>query len=271
MVTYLSGLRLGLLLALGVTLPEVVPAQPTPTRLADREVEQLVDRIDDRLDRFEDALAHDFKRSVLRGPQGELDIDQWLDDFDDKVDQLEDRLDDDYSASSEAADLLTHASRLPVLLATDTPGGAEGGSEWRRLAEDLEALARAYGTPFPVPAGATVRRLTDRELAEQARLLAKDVDRLDDILDDELEDLDVGDDGRDAAEREVEELERAAERLEDRIEDHEPASAEAERVFVQAARVRARIAPARMPKSSAVWGSIDERLRTLAMAFGTVW
>ena len=44
----------------------------------------------------------------------------------------------------------------------------KGGSEWDTMATGLTRLAGAYGTQFPVPRDAVVRRFNDKETAEIA-------------------------------------------------------------------------------------------------------
>jgi hypothetical protein len=46
-----------------------------------------------------------------------------------------------------------------------------------RLTTDLKVLARAYGTDFPVPQSASVRRMGDREVADGVDEIARAADR----------------------------------------------------------------------------------------------
>jgi hypothetical protein len=44
----------------------------------------------------------------------------------------------------------------------------KGRNEWDRQTTNLKRLAEAYNTTFPLPDGATVRRMNDKEAAEAA-------------------------------------------------------------------------------------------------------
>ena len=60
-------------------------------RPSDKDVKQLLERIDHERDRFEDQLDGKLKRSIVRGPGGEVDVERYLDDLQDNVDKLKDR------------------------------------------------------------------------------------------------------------------------------------------------------------------------------------
>ena len=81
-------------------------------RLTDRDVKALVSRIEEGRDRFDDALDDRLKRSIVRGPGGEVNVGQFLDDFQENIDRLEERLKPEYAASAEAATLLRQASGI---------------------------------------------------------------------------------------------------------------------------------------------------------------
>ena len=60
-------------------------------RLTDKDVKQLLERIDDERDRFEDQLDGKLKRSIIRGPGGEVNVEKYLDDLQENVDKLKGR------------------------------------------------------------------------------------------------------------------------------------------------------------------------------------
>ena len=59
----------------------------------------------------------------------------------------------------------------------------KGRSEWDRQVTNLKRLAEAYGTTFPLPDGATVRRMNDKETAAAAEAVATAAERFKDDLD----------------------------------------------------------------------------------------
>ena len=48
----------------------------------------------------------------------------------------------------------------------------KGRNEWDTQTTNLKRLADAYGTSFPLPDGATIRRLNDKEAADAAGVVA---------------------------------------------------------------------------------------------------
>src|SRR5690606_9157966 len=138
-----------------------------------------------------------------------------------------------------------------------------------RLATDLEALAVAYGTDFPLPDGATVRRIGDRELADAADQIARSADRLKRSLDNDLKkDTTVDKAARAAAVAEADLLAKDARTLRSRVKEGKPSSAEAEALLGRAAKLHAFIESHQVPASSSAWASLAPRVRMLADAYG---
>ena len=134
--------------------PQAAPA----ARSTDHQVKELIARIDDERDRFEDQLDGSVKHNVLRGPAGEVDVERFLDDLQENVDKLKGRFEHDYSSGSEVATVLRQGSAVQRYMSAQPPN-MKGASEWNRLASSLNQLAAVYGTTFPTPDGASVRRI----------------------------------------------------------------------------------------------------------------
>jgi hypothetical protein len=240
-------------------------------RLSDRDVRALVERIDEGRDRFEDALDSQLKRSVMRGPSGELDVERFLDDFDKNIDRLKDRLKPDYSAGTDVAAVLHHASAIERYF-RGQPSGTKGESEWNRLALDLKALAAAYGADFPLADNAPVRRMSDREVATALENVAESTALLKKSVDTDLKkDATLAKQSRQAIVREVDELGKDAKALRDRVEDGEPSSAEADRLLGRATKVKAFVDSHPVPTSASTWTSVVTRLKAVADAYGVSW
>ena len=238
-------------------------------RLTDRDVKALVSRIEQGRDRFDDAVDDQLKRSIVRGPGGEVNIARFLDDFLENIDRLEERLKPEYAASTEAATLLRQASAIDRFF-RQQPAGTRGESEWNRLATDLKALAAAYGADFPVPDGAAIRRVGDRELAAAVDDLARAADRLKRSLDSDLKkDAAVEKPAREAIVREADLLSKDARTLRNRVKDGKPSSAQADGVMARAAKLHAFIQTHQVPAASSDWADITPRVKTLAGAYGT--
>ena len=121
-------------------------------RLTDKDMRQLIERIDNERDRFEDQLDGKVKSSIIRNAAGETDVTKYLDDFQDKVQKLKDRYTTSYAAGAEVTTVLRQASEIKRFMATQ-PAGFDGASEWNRLEASLGELAAAYSTTCRCPRG----------------------------------------------------------------------------------------------------------------------
>ena len=206
-------------------------------RLTDKDVKKLLEQIYQNRDRFEDQLDGKVKRSILRGPRGEVNVEQFLDDLQDNVNRLKERFTSDYAASAEATTVLRQGSDIQRYMSQQPPN-FQGASEWNRLASSLEALAAAYGTTFPMAEGASARRLNDRELALAAKEIARGADQFKKELRAALErNKSIDKATREAALAEVESLKQDAKVLSSRLDDGKPASGEAKQLLQHLAAV----------------------------------
>src|SRR5215471_8676372 len=174
---------LPLVLASGLLLtPVFLTAQNPPPRLSDKDVKALIEQIEQNRDKFEGSLDGSQKNAKLRGPNGETDVSAFLDDYKDNIHKLKDRFTDDYSASTELATVLRQSTTIDTYVTNSAPT-AKGRSEWTRQAASLKSLAQAYGTTFPTPDGAPVRRINDKETSQSAQALADAADKFKDNVD----------------------------------------------------------------------------------------
>jgi hypothetical protein len=246
-------------------------AAPAPAlaadRLTDRDVRELVSRIEQGRDRFDDAVDGKLKRSIARGPSGEVNVDDYLNDFQENIDRVEERLSAEYAASAEVATLLHQGTGIDRFFRQQPPG-TRGESEWNRLAADLKTLAAAYGTDFPLPEGAAVRRLGDREVAAAAEEVARSAGRLKKSLESDLrKDRMLPKADREAIVREADQLAKDAKALRSRVRGGKPSSAEADRLLSRAAKLRAFIDGHQVPTAADDWSGIDARLQGIASAY----
>ena len=237
-------------------------------RLTDKDVKSLVARIEQDRDRFDNALDGKLKNSILRGPSGEVKVADLLNEFQESIDRLEERMKPDYAASAEAGTLLRRAAAVHRLLREQLPG-IGGESEWNRLETDLKALALAYGTDFPPPENATVRRIGDGELAAELDAIARTANQLKKSLDADLKkDTSIDKAARQAIVSEADGLSKDAKALRDRVKNGQPSSAEAERLLARAARMKSIIDGHRVPTSTAAWTEASTRIQAVARAYG---
>jgi hypothetical protein len=215
-----------LTLAAGLVAPATLPAQ-TAERLSDKDVKALLEEVDHRRDRFEDALDGGFKNAIVRGPRGEASVNKYLDDFQREVGQAKDRFKPEYAASTEVRAVLSRGSEIDAFI-KGQPASFKGASEWDRLLVELRRLAGIYGASFPLPQDAAVRRINDRETAATAEQLAAQADLLKKA---------VGNDKaltsaeRNSLKRSASDLAKAAKTVKSRTSSGQPATGEVRQVF----------------------------------------
>ena len=251
---------------LAIVAAVAVPASAAD-RLTDRDLKELVSRIEDGRHKFEDALDGKLKNDTLRGSNGEVKVDKFLDDFQDNIKKLDDRLKPDYAASAEAATVLHQATAIDFFFRTQ-PAGTKGDSEWKRLAVDLKALAVAYGTDFPTPEGAPVRRLGDKEVAKIVDNIAEAADRLEHSLDNELKkDVTIDAPTRTSIVNVADQFANDARKLRDKIKNGDPSSSEAQHLLERAMAIQSILKAHQTPTSSGIWNGVPPMLQQVAGAY----
>ena len=238
-------------------------AQAPPERLSDKQVKTLIDQVDEGRDKFEGNLDGQFKGSTLKGPRGETKVEGALQDYQDNTKKLQDRFNSDYAASAEVATVLKQSNAIGRFM-ENSPSAMKGRSEWDRQAANLKHLAEAYGTTFPIPDGATARRLNDNETAAAAASVAKAADRFKDDIDN---DKSLPKSEREIAKKDVEELIKLADAVKDRTNDGKSATAELRQLVEQAATVQTFIGAHPMSTLSN-WQAAQTSLVKLRQAFG---
>jgi hypothetical protein len=251
------------LIATLLSIPTAAAERPT-----DRELQQLLERIDNERDRFEDQLDGTLKRSIIRRADREINVEQYLDDLQENVDRMKDRFKPDYAANEEVTIVLRQGSDIQRFMTTQKPD-LDGASEWNRLSTSLGELAGAYGISFPMIEGQMARRLNDREVKKAAEDLAKSADRFKKELDAWLKkDATIDQATREAAVKRADDLKKDAEKLASAIDDDRPASGEAQALIQRASDLRSSAAVRTLaPAAQTAWNSVEAGLNTLGHAF----
>ena len=140
-------------------------------RVTDKDVIALTKTIGQQEKKFERALDSKFKRSILRGPGGEVDVNTYLADLAEAIQQHGKRFTGSYAASTEATEVLRRADFMNSYIHNNP--SMKGANEWDVFGSGLQQLAAAYGTSFPLPDDAVIRRIGDGELADAATAINK--------------------------------------------------------------------------------------------------
>jgi hypothetical protein len=256
-----------LVIALVVPLLHARLAHAQMERLGDDQIKRLLDQVRSGTDRFVDAMDDRTRRSVLRGPQGDVDVNRFLKDFKDQIDKARDRFKPEYSAGAEVFALLRQASDIDRAMQAQMDRPPKSASEWEALAANLRALAENYNLPWPVDASATGgSRVNDRALIQSARELERRAKSLGNAI---KKDKAIDKAAREATARDTESFARAAKTLAERLDDKRPATAEA-RDLLNRASTLAEFCR-REPlggESRRAWSLVQRNVDTIARAFG---
>lgn len=245
--------------------PWAVPGfAQAPARLSDKEVKAQIEKVDEGRDKFEGNLDGKFKDSTLRGPAGETKVAGALQDYQDMTKKLKERFTADYAASAEAATVLKQSTAINTFMES-AQKSMKGRSEWDTQVANLKRLAASYATTFPLPDGATVRRMNDKEAAAAAEAVATAAGRLKNDID---KDKTLAKPVKEAAKQDVEMLAKRADAAKSRISDGQPATSEVSQLVEQVAKVQTFVDAHPIPAAVANWQAVQASLGKLRQAFG---
>ena len=114
-----------------------------PYRLSDREVEQILRRIERQSDRFKSSLDSALDRSRLDGTRREDNINEFIKQFDDEVKRLHDRFSDHKSVAADVQAVLDRAARIDDFMYRNRVARS-AQDEWSSLKANLDELSQAY-------------------------------------------------------------------------------------------------------------------------------
>lgn len=114
-----------------------------PPRVNDREVKQLISRIETRTDSFRNTLNSSLGRSRSSRTSRVDEINTYISDFEKATDRLKDRFADRQSVNADVSDVLMRANYIEGFIQANlryTPAERD----WNTLRADLDTLARYY-------------------------------------------------------------------------------------------------------------------------------
>jgi DNA repair exonuclease SbcCD ATPase subunit len=114
-----------------------------PYRLSDKEIEQILHRIEEQSGKFRGSLDSALDRSRLNDTDREDDINAFIKEFDQEVKRLHDRFDDHKSVAADVQAVLDRAARIDGFMRRRGLG-EKAQNEWSALRANLDQLAEAY-------------------------------------------------------------------------------------------------------------------------------
>ncbi len=131
------------LITLIISTGMALQAQVRPYRVSDRQIQTLLNRIENRTDAFKTQLARSLDNSTLDGTRREDSINAFVSDFENATNQLKDRFSARNSAAGDVQEVLDKAAFINRFMLNHTMSRASE-TQWTRIRTDLNTLAGYY-------------------------------------------------------------------------------------------------------------------------------
>ena len=152
----------------GLTATISVEAQTRPYRVSDRQVQNLLTRIETKTNTYKDALDRALDQSRLNSTNREDNINEFVSDFENATDRLKDNFNDRRSVSGDVQEVLNRAAFIDRFMNRNRLN-AVTQRNWRNLRTDLSTLAGYYSVSFdlntqPINSGNNPYSVADRDV-----------------------------------------------------------------------------------------------------------
>jgi hypothetical protein len=142
--------RLSLLIGLVIVAFSVGVSAQHPSRLSEKELKDLLARMDKQAESFRSSLKSALNHSDIDHSKAEDRINDFVKGFEEATERLKHKFSDEHSASSEVEEVLRRAERInSFMLRHELSPKAE--SDWAALRSSLDSLAEAYGVSWTWP------------------------------------------------------------------------------------------------------------------------
>jgi hypothetical protein len=128
--------------------PGGAPISEVPYRISDKEVEQVISRIEKQSDKFRSALDSALDKSRLDGTRQEDDINTFVKNFYEETKKLRDHFDHHKSTSTDVQSVLDRASQIDQFLRRNRLRRKDAEKDWSTLKANLAELAQVYNVPW---------------------------------------------------------------------------------------------------------------------------
>ena len=257
-------------------------AQRRPYRMSDRQVNTLIQRVENSADRFRASIDNALDRSAINGTRTEDEINAYIRDFEQATDQLRSRFDSRNAAAADVENVLNRAAFINQFLLNNRLG-ARVNNDWALVRTDLNALARAYNVTWDwnrqvimsptAPVVQRAYRLTDREVDAIIQRVETNSDRfrssLDTALDRSRWDGTRAENNINAF---VRDFEQATDRLRANFNSNRSVDEDVHTVLSHAASIDAFMRNNRLTnRAQNDWTMVRTDLTTLANAYDVAW
>jgi DNA repair exonuclease SbcCD ATPase subunit len=272
---------------LGVVTRTQAQVVGQPYRLSDKEVEQILHRIENQANTFRRSLDAALDRSRLNGTNREDEINAFIKNFDEQTKRLHDRFDDHKSVAADVETVLNRAADIDQFMRRQ-PLNERAQNDWSAVRASLDELAAAYnvawrwegiavlsptttvitGTPVGLP-----YRLSDKEVERLLHRIEQQSGKFRDSLDSALDRSRLNStDREDDINAFIKEFDQQVRRLHDRFDERKSVAADVQAVLDRAARID-RFMRRRGLTEGALneWSALRANLDHLAEAYSVAW
>lgn len=245
----------------------------SPYRLSEREVKNLLERIEQNADRFRSSLADALDRSRLDDSRSEDNINQFIKDFEAATDQLEARFNDSQSASGLVEDVLKRAVVIDNFMMRHRIM-SRAQDDWLQLRGNLDELSQAYNVQWNWTGVLTsAYRVNDKQVENLLERMEKNAERFRRSLDSALDRSRLDDTNReDDINQFVKDFGVATDRLEDRFGKKQSAAGDVEEVLNRAMQIENFMRRHRLTsRAQEDWNVLRSNLDELALAYNVSW
>jgi hypothetical protein len=261
---------------------ETAQAQRRAYRMSDRQVGELIRRVETDTDTFRRSLDLALDRSRVDGTNTEDNINAYVRDFETATDQLRSRFDSRQSVAADVENVLRQASNINSFI-LNTRLNARVERDWALVRTDLNALANAYSVAWnwnsnTLPsdtAGSYQRpyRLNDNQIDAMIRRVETNADRFRTSLDLALDRSRInGTRAEDEINEQVRNFENATDQLRSRFNSRQSVSADVQNVLGSAAYIDAFMRNNTLiRRAENDWLVVRANLDSLATAYNVAW
>jgi hypothetical protein len=251
-----------------------------PYRLNDKEVEQIIHRVEKQADSFRKSLHDALNRSRFDKTKREDDINDYVKEFSKQTSRLHDNFDHHKSTAPDVETVLDRAARIDVFMSR-RPLTARAQSDWSALRANLDELAQAYNVTWrwggdsvtgPLDSGIPYR-LSDKEVEQIIHRIENQSDRFRSSLDSALDKSRFNGSRReDDINAFVKDFYSETKRLHDHVDAHKSTGADVQSVLDRAARIDDFMHRYRLTsKAQNDWSTLRTSLEELARVYNVTW
>lgn len=271
---------------LAVAAPAQAQVVGQPYRLSDKEVERILQRIENQTNNFRRSLDAALDRSRLNGTNREDDINSFMKNFEEQTKRLRDRFDDHKSVAADVEVVLNGAASIDQFVYRQRLD-ERTQNDWSTLRASLDDLAQAYNvswrwggvavlTPSTVVTGTPVGlayRLSDKEVERILHRIEDQSGKFRGTLDSALDRSRLNDtDREDDINAFIKDFDQHVKVLHDRFDDRKSVAADVQAVLDRAARIDGFMRRRGLgERAEREWSALRANLDQLAEAYQVTW